>query len=417
MKCQSGFSIIEVVIGAGLMSLVAMGFGASLKNGTIGQKSLQAQDDARVLTQNIQSLVSNPAACAYSFGGINPVSGTGPEQGTSVPAIRDRSNVARFQVTTPRTRYGNRGVELEGLLLGGTGTDRSGVPRWTSTGATTGIALLRVTWRQTGYKVDGVGAQDLLRFILVNVTSLNASSQIVSCTAEALGTLSSAFGSGAANYLPLWQTEASLTRSAVYQQPGTGNIGIGTSSPSSLLEINGEARVSGAWNALSFADRANSALKMAVYLSGGNLTFDDYGVGSRMVINRATGNVGIGTTAPATKLDVAGPVRAQAYYYTSDRRLKTAVESLDGLALVRKLRGVRFEWAASRERDLGFIAQEVEPAVPELVLTDAQGTKSVKYGNVTAILVEAVKAQDRQLEDLRRRNADLERRLEMLERK
>ena len=417
MKYQSGFSIIEVVIGAGLMSLVAMGFGASLKNGTIGQKSLQAQDDARVLTQNMQSLVSNPAACAYSFGGLNPVSGSGPEQGTSVSAIRDRGNVAKFEVTTPRTRYGSRGIELEGLLLGGAGTDRSGVPRWTSTGTTTGIALVRVTWRQTGYKVDGVGAQDLLRFFLVNVTSLNASNQIVSCTAEALGSLSSAFGTGAANYLPLWQTEASLSRSAVYQQPGTGNIGIGTSSPSSLLEISGEAKISGAWNALTFADRANPALKMAVYLSGGNLNFDDYGVGPRMVINRASGNVGIGTGAPGTKLDVAGPVRAQAYYYTSDARLKTAVETLDGLALARKLRGVRFEWIAGHGKELGFIAQEVEGAAPELVLTDAQGMKSVKYGNVTAILVEAVKAQDRQLEELRRRNEALERRLEKLERK
>ena len=42
---------------------------------------------------------------------------------------------------------------------------------------------------------------------------------------------------------------------------------------------------------------------------------------------------------------------------------------------------------------LGVVAQEVEAVVPELVKTDAEGYKSVAYANITALLIEAVKAQ------------------------
>ena len=56
---------------------------------------------------------------------------------------------------------------------------------------------------------------------------------------------------------------------------------------------------------------------------------------------------------------------------------------------------------------MGFIAQEIEPYIPEVVGTrndpnhKLHGHKSVKYGNVTAILVEAIKDQQKQIEDLK----------------
>jgi len=68
-----------------------------------------------------------------------------------------------------------------------------------------------------------------------------------------------------------------------------------------------------------------------------------------------------------------------------------------------QLRGVNFNWNTtaypqrmfSDKRTMGFIAQEVEKVVPEIVQTEntAEGYKSVQYDKVVALLVEAVKAQ------------------------
>lgn len=57
---------------------------------------------------------------------------------------------------------------------------------------------------------------------------------------------------------------------------------------------------------------------------------------------------------------------------------------------------------------MGFIAQEVERQVPDLVRTDAAGYKSVQYANVTAVLVEAVKELKKENEELKSRIENLE---------
>lgn len=72
------------------------------------------------------------------------------------------------------------------------------------------------------------------------------------------------------------------------------------------------------------------------------------------------------------------------------------------MELVRRLRGVSFEWTEEAGpghsgRDLGVIAQEVEEVFPELVSTDASGYKRVNYIGLIAPLIEAVKELDGRL--------------------
>jgi hypothetical protein len=47
------------------------------------------------------------------------------------------------------------------------------------------------------------------------------------------------------------------------------------------------------------------------------------------------------------------------------------------------------------------IAQEVEKVLPDLVSTNKEGIKSVKYGNLIAVLIEAVKDQQSQINELK----------------
>ena len=73
------------------------------------------------------------------------------------------------------------------------------------------------------------------------------------------------------------------------------------------------------------------------------------------------------------------------------------------------MRGVTFRRIDSDldKRQMGVIAQEVEPYVPEVVSTvedessDKYGHKSVSYGNLTALLIEAIKEQQKQIEELK----------------
>ena len=121
----------------------------------------------------------------------------------------------------------------------------------------------------------------------------------------------------------------------------------------------------------------------------------------RLVINK-DGNVGVGVAAPSEKLEVNGNVRADAFLYTSDERFKEDIETVpNALEGINKLRGVTYVWRQNDfpERNFedilqfGFIAQEVEEIYPELVQTDKNGFKSVKYTNILAIVVEAIKEQ------------------------
>jgi hypothetical protein len=59
------------------------------------------------------------------------------------------------------------------------------------------------------------------------------------------------------------------------------------------------------------------------------------------------------------------------------------------LELVEHLRGVRF--TADGCRQIGVIAQETEPHLPEVVFETEDGIKRVAYGNITALLIEAIK--------------------------
>jgi hypothetical protein len=97
----------------------------------------------------------------------------------------------------------------------------------------------------------------------------------------------------------------------------------------------------------------------------------------------------------------SGNVTAAAFLYSSDARLKTNVLPLSsGLADVMALRPVTYDWkdiSMGQGTQLGFIAQEVQQVVPEVVHTDSKGMESIDYIKLVPILTKAIQEQQAQI--------------------
>ncbi len=137
------------------------------------------------------------------------------------------------------------------------------------------------------------------------------------------------------------------------------------------------------------------------------------------------GNVGIGVTAPADKLTVAGVVApsadntytlgkstarwsvvyaANGTIQTSDARLKTNIQPLKyGLKEVMLMQPVRYNWKDSSMtgNKIGLIAQDVQKLVPEVVVGDAaKENLGMNYAELVPVLINAVKEQQQQIDDV-----------------
>ena len=89
----------------------------------------------------------------------------------------------------------------------------------------------------------------------------------------------------------------------------------------------------------------------------------------------------------------------------SDERIKDNIELIpNALEKVQAIRGVTFNRTDTGDdtRYAGVIAQEVEKVLPEVVTENAEtGIKSVAYANMVGLLIEAIKEQQTQIDDLK----------------
>lgn len=98
----------------------------------------------------------------------------------------------------------------------------------------------------------------------------------------------------------------------------------------------------------------------------------------------------------------SGTLSATKFTSLSDKTQKTDIQPiLNALNIVKKLQGVKYKFIDSPdELSIGVIAQEIEKVLPEVVSTDSNGIKSVSYGNIVGLLIEAIKEQQIRIEEL-----------------
>ena len=107
-----------------------------------------------------------------------------------------------------------------------------------------------------------------------------------------------------------------------------------------------------------------------------------------------------GLTYNGTNLVCGGNITAN-----SDVSLKENITTIsNALDKVISLRGVEYDRNdLNGQHQIGVIAQEMEQVVPEVVFDGEEGIKSVAYGNLVALLIEAVKEQQKQIDELKAR--------------
>jgi hypothetical protein len=106
-------------------------------------------------------------------------------------------------------------------------------------------------------------------------------------------------------------------------------------------------------------------------------------------------------TAPF--VSVSGIVTASDFNSSSDINLKKNIEPLqNSLDKIAQLQGVSFEWKSTEEKSIGLIAQEVEKIFPEMIGESEDGFKTIRYNNLIAVLIEAVKELREEVNELKK---------------
>jgi hypothetical protein len=191
---------------------------------------------------------------------------------------------------------------------------------------------------------------------------------------------------GSNRKIDIWNEGGLTTRGPVYMTGG--NVGIGTTSPwarlsvdsrgSALTAISGEGGQAGvygstdSWNGKGVYGYAGGSSAYGVYCYSST---NAYGCGG----NRA-------------------------WNYPSDETLKENISTVsDALSKIKQLRGVNYNWKADPEkkRQIGMIAQEVKAVIPEAIGKDPDGNLTMSDGPVVALLTEAIKEQQKQIEALK----------------
>ena len=150
------------------------------------------------------------------------------------------------------------------------------------------------------------------------------------------------------------------------------------------------------------------------------------GTSQRMVIKANSGNVGIATGSPSEKLHVNGNVKCinltasglvtgASFNATSDERTKTDISRVSrkviNKVLMLESKQFTFKSDDKHRTRYGFIAQEVEKILPELVSGENDEIKSMDYMGIIGPLLEQVKTLTRELEDMKQEFADMKQEL------
>jgi prepilin-type N-terminal cleavage/methylation domain-containing protein len=355
---KKGFSLVEVMVAAGMLGLVSLGVMKLTENQSKSSKTFETKFEVTSIVAEIRTLLSNSDSCTSTFV-TNPANG-GAAYSYNQGALSDPMSLrnTRGAVTTDKytansdktaaPTYGNANVKILSYEL--SDADPSvGI----NAGETQGTTHLIVEfYRGRG----GLGKETITKRILINVEREGpADNRIKDCNigSVGLGSVSCTLLQG--NYLA---GPPEICELSDYRDPSANDdkdFAISESYMRDLLMLDGDAP-----NTLAIGDDpATDAISFnTTTMFNGDTTIDD----------------------------------GYSFSMASDKRLKTNFQEIKSASQkISMLNGFRFNWKSNGRSDIGLIAQEVNEIFPSLVLKNSKGFYSVKYAQFVPLLIEAHK--------------------------
>jgi integrin beta 8 len=397
--------------------------GADGTNGIDGTNGVDGQDGNTVLSgsSNPTNATGNTGDFYYNF---NTFTFFGPKTGTGWPAgvvlkgtgisstLDNPDGSLTFNFTDgtsftsqPDGDFSDTNELITSLSLSGSSLQirEGGVNRSVDLSSIGTSSEITDTDNNTLITVDNSGANDdIIRFSIQG----NETMRLRNRTLELLANSGSTF----------------IGESAGISSSGAGNVGLG--SETMLNNSSGRFNVAVGYRAL----RQNATGQGNVAI-GYNAGFNETGSNKLYIANSNTntpliwgdfqagvanihGKLGVGVANPAAmtnELEVNGHATVITLTETSDQRFKKNILPLENsLSKLLSLHGVSYQWRIDdfpnrrfkEGSNIGLIAQEVQQLFPELVSTNSEGFLSVSYSGLSPIIIEAMKEQQKLIEDL-----------------
>jgi hypothetical protein len=313
---------------------------------------------------------------------------------------------------TPVPRVGN--TAIDGVFTAGTfNADSSTVSDVTLSSITRKTNVELFIDVNSPLRINGPGSQENL----LDIIASSGFRPIIRLTNGAVATWNVALETATASTPFVIRTGIGVDPQLRLDQNGTLTVAKLQGDGSLITNIDPNAIGSGTFDAARIPNLNASKI------TAGTLPVERGGTGlatlqaNRLLVGNGTGNVaisgvtwdsvnarvGINDSNPTQALTVNGSILASGDVTAfSDVRLKSNIVTIDSaLEKVLKLRGVYF--TKDDKNSMGVIAQEVEKVIPEVV-ADNGGYKSVAYGNIVGLLIEAIKELKQEIEVLKNGN-------------
>jgi hypothetical protein len=350
----------------------------------------------------------------------NPVTGTGTTN--YVAKFTSSSAIGNSQIFDNGTNLGiNNTSPGQKLTVTQTTNDSSSVGFFTSasTGTSYGPIILAGTNSSDAtlriYNQAGTLPYLFVRgdgnVLIGTTTSNNHKLEIVSGATSAIR-ISVDSGTNGIGMSPgaLFQIDKPGVGGGAFIFNASGNLGINNSSPSIKLDITKEDNNTtgiAKFNANNLTQSVEiwyAGIRQAGSNSNGAFNIDSKGSDS-IILNsvNTSGNILLGTsTNNGERLYVSGAIRATSTITAnSDIRIKSNITKIENaLEKVGQISGYTYNTTYDDKRHGGVIAQEIDKVFPEIVNTGNDGLMGVEYGNISALLIEAIKEQNTKIKNL-----------------
>ena len=198
----------------------------------------------------------------------------------------------------------------------------------------------------------------------------------------------------------------------------SGNLGIGSTNPAQKLHVVGNVRITGGiydsnnnvGSASSVLTSTGSGISWVAASGGGATLTNDTTTNATYYPTFSSATSGTYSTAYVSNTKCTfnpstGTLSATVFTSLSDETQKTDIQPIENaISIVKQLQGVKYKWINDdNQPSIGVIAQEVEKVLPEVVSTNDNGLKSVSYGNIIGLLIEAIKEQQVCIEELKKK--------------